>query len=572
MPALQLMQKNLEKLSVSAPADRWSDSYSIVILVVLTVGIMFLSQPFGNFPTNDDWLYAEAVRSCVQSGQLCIPGSNAFDFIPIYLGIFVCHITTFSHEVLRSCTAIFHLVGILGLYFTLRTLALSPSSSTLFSSVYAFNPLLLNLSLSFMTDVPALSVMNWSLFGLVKGAQTRESKFFLLSTLMMTFAMSVRQSALILWPALLICAIVSLRTKDRFFFLFFQAIPILAFFCLQSWLADHLQIELGQASYSHTVFSSLLNADLYGKVSSMLAVSMIYVGLFVLPISISLCAGIFRRRNALFICLASLGTILITLVPLLSKLVKSQLMPYSANLFFPPMVGTYCLVGGTTKWSLKHLAEFTVFCDVVAGIGTFVILYGFLSLTKTRNQWLSFVAPVLMCVAAGLVVQLNAMNLDRYYLIALSPVLCCMAVFWTELSPPRKSIWIASAFTALMALYACAGVADNFGFMRAEHEALRYLQENGIEKKRIDAGPVFAFLNGGERFYVTCLPGTGWPLKMRGDNNRFYFRWWPVMGEDYIVATICLPGYHEIRRFTYWSPVSWKHRYVLITKSDAIKG
>lgn len=553
-------------------ADRRKVPAPFLVMLLATIFFWLLASPFGNFSTNDDWLFAAAVQSLVEKNSLLIPGSNAFNFIPIYMGAAVCKLVGFSHETLRFVTVSFHLLGVLGLYQTVRKLGCDSMSSATLSSTYALNPLLFNLSASFMTDVPALALSNWALYAVVSGLRDNKFRSFLLAVLFVTLSMSVRQTGLVLIPVILISGAISLKTwQDRGLLVVAQLIPLLSYVCLLSWLNSHVQIETGYSNYSSLLLKSILSSSVIWSFVSVLAGATAYFALFLFPISVPLFAAQFHRKpNKLFL-LSTLVAVLVSSVPLVQKYMHHEFMPYAANLFCPPFVGTYCLVGAPMTWNVSNLSQFTLGCILIAFITMAVLVYStLLSRTHTNSQSNRiFAFTLLSCIFVGIGLQVSTMNLDRYYLIGVGPLLCCLGLVWSACKPAKSLICVAIVLNVALGLYATLACADYFSFMRAQHQAIAFLEEHKVDKMRYDAGPVHAFLNGGERIYVTCKP-QGWPTKMRGKDSRHYLRWWPVLGEDFIVSTSnFLYNYHAVKQIKYWSSLSFRNRSIFVLQADA---
>ncbi|MBX9690556.1 MAG: glycosyltransferase family 39 protein, partial [Candidatus Obscuribacterales bacterium] len=341
-----------------------SDLRLMLLLVLCSVFITCVIGPSGNFPTNDDWLYAAAVKSLVVSGRFSIPGSNAFDFVPIYSGAFLCGFVGFSFEVLRWLTVVFHCAGILGLYSVLREMTIKPWTAAFLTSVYAFNPFMINLSLSFMSDVPALSFSNWAFFFSVRAVKNRELPSFILADIIWTLAMSVRQSSIIFLPATLIMGILLLKgRRQKLVLLASVLIPIVVYYLLQCWLINASTAD----KTTYFQFVNLLTASVLSfcnlPILDVLAKGACYIGLFLFPITVPLLMVLIRGGSFLSAAVIFLIAVIFC-IPLINAQAHGSFMPYSLNLFMPPILGSYCIVGSVGVWKEQHLQTFTYFCDL----------------------------------------------------------------------------------------------------------------------------------------------------------------------------------------------------------------
>src|SRR5712691_5267918 len=108
-----------ERARVRAPGQ-WLLSPPVV-LVSAIVALLALVPAAGEFPINDDWLYARAVQSLVERGQLWLPpwGASSFVLQALWGGLFA-GLFGFSHTALRLSTLVLSVAGVLGFYILLR--------------------------------------------------------------------------------------------------------------------------------------------------------------------------------------------------------------------------------------------------------------------------------------------------------------------------------------------------------------------------------------------------------------------------------------------------------------------
>jgi 4-amino-4-deoxy-L-arabinose transferase-like glycosyltransferase len=125
--------------------------------------LVILVPPVGEFPIDDDWVYASVVKSLLETGQLEIPIWAATSIVlQAYWGALFTQIFGFSHIALRMSTLVLALAGVMGCYVLLREL-LGARRALVGALLLLFNPLYVFLSYSFMTDVPYLSLQLWAL-------------------------------------------------------------------------------------------------------------------------------------------------------------------------------------------------------------------------------------------------------------------------------------------------------------------------------------------------------------------------------------------------------------------------
>ena len=159
------------------PERRWRrDAISIAAVGGLWVAVVLAVDPRGRFPLNDDWCWAEAVRTLLTRGEIRLVdlGSPAL-LTQILWGAAFAAIFGFSFEVLRASTIVLGLVALLSLRGIARELGAGPASASLAAIALLATPLFVVLGHTFMTDVPFLGFSLASVWLLLRGFE-RESK------------------------------------------------------------------------------------------------------------------------------------------------------------------------------------------------------------------------------------------------------------------------------------------------------------------------------------------------------------------------------------------------------------
>lgn len=612
------MPRVLEKSQVSATAApnkelrRTKDSH----LPFLLVCVAFLAigagiSLTGEFPINDDYIYTWSVRHLLETGQFKIPGTVASSIFPIYSGAGICALAGgFSYGILRVLSFIFGLAGGLGLYLALRQIGLRNRDAAIFSAVYLLNPLFVNVNFGFMTDVPALALNNWFLYFGLRLAKVRSAgKGLDWSALcgafvVVSLAVASRQTVLALLPAALVLACrPGLTAVARVAIVTALAIwPALFYKMLEPIVlgaCDYLVSYNGYKQFFANVLLSLVKTPVAGftvlfeqaaKVSS-------YIGLFCLPISIPMViSALFIRRSTLKFWLPAFVIVSgLIVLPVSGLLAKHCLMPMSENLFSPPAVGTYCILsGGVPGWSHGSKLGLTYFAALAASGLVSLLLLALLPLrrffastdassgtSKVRvaakffrplisiapSTW--FVTVAAVCSLGLLVVQTTVMNLDRYYLFALGPVLLLLALVWRKLGTARLRL-VAAVFCTIMFVYSYITALDCMSFQRERWNALEYLVSCGVPPLTIDGGPEFNYgynmrLCEGYRMDKEVF---GWPDSWRGGHPRNQWRWWPISGEKYIVSGSKMEDYSVVRTFPYFSPLKWRNRDIYVLRAN----
>ncbi|MBX9686665.1 MAG: hypothetical protein K2X27_08180, partial [Candidatus Obscuribacterales bacterium] len=157
--------------------------------------------------------------------------------------------------------------------------------------------------------------------------------------------------------------------------------------------------------------------------------------------------------------------------------------------------------------------------------------------------------------------QLKVSNFDRYYLLALAAFILLCAPMCSKFS--SKLLVIGLILNSCFAVYGTIACMDVMNFNRAQSMATQRLLNEGIRAEAIDGGPAFVLPIGGKIFSSTFKQGVGWPDSMRGKGERCKLRWWPILGENYIISTREIKDYKVVHRDYYWSPLRWRRQAIL---------
>lgn len=176
-----------------------SDVVSLALLSALWIVMSALANPIGDFPLNDDWVYALGVKSILQTGRFEMPvlaGANVF--AQAYWGALFCLPFGFSFTALRFSTLALGGVGIIALYLLLREIGGSRSIALIGGFTLAVNPLYFGLAHTFMTDVPFLALVITALWLFVRGIRREEAISLSAGIMIALLAILIRQFALLL--------------------------------------------------------------------------------------------------------------------------------------------------------------------------------------------------------------------------------------------------------------------------------------------------------------------------------------------------------------------------------------
>lgn len=139
-------------------------------LFVAAALALFLSFNFsGDYAVNDDWGYPTPVRWWVVDRQLSLTHWQSMPLISqLFLGVAWAEVFGFRQGALRQLSLVLALTTCAAVFACARALALPDSICLLCALLPLASPLFVDLSYSFMTDVPAAALAALSLLFLIR--------------------------------------------------------------------------------------------------------------------------------------------------------------------------------------------------------------------------------------------------------------------------------------------------------------------------------------------------------------------------------------------------------------------
>jgi hypothetical protein len=514
------------------PGAKSGAARAVVILVLIFVATLLVTNPLGNFPLNDDWSYGQAVRNFVDGGGYRLLNWTSMPLLTQVLwGSLFCMPGGFSFTALRFSTLSLSLVALLLLMLLARAAGERRFSLLLLLPLALFaNPVWLNLSNTFMTDVPFIAFTLGSLLLLFLGTERRNGLLLGLGVALAVLAALLRQTGLLLPIAFGIGYLSSRRTTPGrvLFPVGFFALTAVAFVVYTHWLA----VTGGLPSAYNTQASQTLAVIEAGlpvvarHMGGSLLVTFTYLGIFILPFGLLFLSPVAWKRLLLFALIAA-GLLAL------------------GRVLHVGFAGNILSDRGTGPFTLPHSDRFAAFSGSrmsVAAFGCLALAGGALLLEllyrTIRNAFLYFMSTSLV------------QQLDRYVLFYL-PLLTVPAIIELRRLPPARAAVTASfVAVALYAVFSLSAVHDYLGWSRVRWQAVHHLMtDEGMPPSRIDAGFEFNGMYNYAENYVRT-PGRS--------------HWW-TEDPEYLVAFDTMDGYRVLNDYpvSAWLPLGITHVYTL---------
>lgn len=540
------------------------------IFVLLGLGgwslLILLTNPSGAFPLNDDWSYSRAVETLVNHGRLQFTDFTSMTLIAqVAWGALFCLPFGFSFLALRLSTLTLGAVGILATYLLVREVRADRRTAALAASIVAFNPLYFSLSFTFMTDVPFLAISMLSLLFFVRSFRTEATHDILAGYAFATVAILIRQNGAILPVAFALVYLFKHRISRRG--IQYGLVPLAIELALVGAYPLIIDYMIGLPFYyisARGVYGALADGlagdwtHVLTVIGETLMVETLYLGLFVLPLTIVLIGWVprtlFGRRKPWRLWAGAALTVTLGAV----VLALGRVMPLSGNVLYDLGLGPP-LLRDTYALGLPHLPqaprEFWLAVTVAAVIGGVPLVltiltvgYRAVSTVTSIGQKLEPAILLVSIVAIGHLVNTAVTTtspsyslFDRYFIFALVPAM--MLLVHQQPRPPGSELrarWAtAIALTLAYGVFAVGATHDYLAWNRERWDAARDLLRRGIPAEQINGG--FEF-NGWYRFDEEHLEESLQSAWSRGDG--------------YMLAFGPVNGYEELRRYHYsrWMP------------------
>lgn len=542
-----------------------------LIITILFCVALFLVNPMGDFPLNDDWSYGIAVKRFLEEGSYYPTVWTSMSLISQVLwGAAVASVFGFSFEVLRFSTLILSLLAIFGIYLIVRYLKQPSWLALLISLTVAFNPIYFALSNTFMTDVPFMAFSVMAILFFVRNLQNNHRGNLLAGTAFTIIAVLCRQNALFIPLAFAISLLYKNGINKASVLKAFipLALSLTALFAFQYWLertgkmpslygkqiGDLLQVVSSPALWPQSL-------GLNG------AISILYIGLFLLPVLVVL-----SFTNRAVIPWLSKVIFPLAIISTLIMAYAGRLMPVRNSILNSSGIGPLTL-HDTYLLGMPHVPElpdiYWMVISLVSVIGAGLLIWFFLPLfialslniykAVRRKRWPEGDHSITLFFLAGALIYFAPLAFlgfyDRYLLMLMVLLAFTLISFMGRLNLPVLKVMPVAGFIILpMALFTIAATHDYFSWNRARWDALRSFSEtNNVPPSKINGG--FEY-NGYSLFY----------------NKEFTDvtddQWWEEEDDLYMLAFGNLPDYEVVDYYPY---KSWLPPYtgkILILKEE----
>ncbi len=535
---------------------------AVVAAYAATVALL----PRVDVPVGDDWVYARTVERFLDGHGFHILDATVVTLVGQALwGAAVTSVLGFSYVTLRLSTLALAALGAVALFGLCRTLGAGRPWSAVAAAAWLFNPLAYVLANSFMSDAAyaGLLVTATLLYGRGLGGPREVPRLVLAGSAVAAAAFLFRQQGALVPVAVAAFVLVTGRARfDRAGMAVLArvaAVPAGVAVAYAGWLRLVHGVPSSQALFTEEL-GLVWRSGTPLLLLQLVVVTVVYCGLFVLPVAMAalgrlpaLIRSLPRRGWWVTAPVAGIGV-----AGVIGFAVAGRLMPYVPQYLAEWGLGPADLSGGRPpvagRWAFGVLTMVAAVSVVVAAVavGRRAADGG-----PGRGRGVAgLVLAVLVGQAVGVLPPtfhfqnpvpgaILTITLDRY-LLPMLPLVLALAVW--AIAPLRLPAWPAWAVTGVIGVVAVAGTHDFLVFQRSTWDLAADTAAAGVDLHQLDGGAQWD----GVHLYQD---GVEVP-EPRADRP-----WWINLfawtdDATYVVSTVPLPGYEEVRRVPYdaWLP------------------
>ncbi len=532
-----------------------------------------LINPIGNFPLNDDWAYAKDVQNLVLYNKFELSNWQVIPLLTqIIYGYLVCIPFGFSFTVLRFSTIIISAIGIFFSYKIAIKASVNKNIAAISAAIIAFNPIYLQLTNTFMSDVPFLTMSIIASFYFIQFEKKEKPVDFFWAVLFTCLALMSRQIGIVISIAFCLSWLLLKKRNLKNFFIAFSPILVSLFFLFtyQHIIAHFDKLPIGYNFQFFMLIDAVLHPtfEILKKVAFYLITASIGLGIFITPIILPLIKtflkkNIFSKAESITLLAISTTYFLIIIVKLY---LTNYYIPFSGNIIYSFGLGPV-IMPDAISYALTTMNGIEKFVWIsLTIIGTVSILF-FIAIIidvlkrmkqrkynffqKTPFQFVFFSGIIILYIVPLSFIYIS----DRYLIFVLVFLIYILSAYIPLIDNTQflkfYSYRIVLFFLPIL-LFSIAATHDYLAWNKARWHALNYLvYEQKISPKEIDGG--FEF----NAWYLFDFS------KYHPEINK---KWWWVEKDNYLVTMSLVKGTSLIKKYNYYKWLSLKESYVFITK------
>ena len=557
----------------------------LLITLLWCIGTIIVN-PVGEFPIIDDELYVPAVKTLLETGHYRPPEATmTFITNELWGALFSLPVGA-SFTTLRLSTLCASLLGLFGTYTLVRDIGQPRWICWVATLTLAFNPAYYAMSHSFMTDVLFAVLCIWSAIFYARSLRAGSDLQIVLGTVIALAATLSRQIGIAV-PAAFAVAVI-LRRGITWQTMLRAVIPVgicssalvgfYRFLAVSGRLPATYDLYTNQAISTFSHFQTLFTTPI-----SNFYCTVVYLGLFLLPVLLCTIGGLYRSgTKGVYAVAVTTAAIVLVGAVVRTHIGSSDFMPLpEGHLLRPSGVGLLWLRGADHVPSLPE--AFWVCVTTLAFIGAGLLIFQMSvwgvavvrsRLQRSRISETEIVTLFLLTCGIILAAPYIGIRTTDRYLISCLPMLAAGILGLSAGSPEtvksgvgRPLCYVVSGLLATCCIFTVVGTRDYLAWHRVSAQASRDLMEaNHALAESIDGGTEFDFLYPAPSSREEVLARLDKVVRSR---TQYFFTQrireqfaviiamgWRPPSPQYLIAFAPSPGYRVIREYAYdnWMP------------------
>ncbi|WP_034061040.1 glycosyltransferase family 39 protein [Lacinutrix jangbogonensis] len=523
---------------------KYQDPFAVILLWLL---IIIIINPIGDFPLNDDWCYGKTVKTLYEDGYLKLYNWGEMTLVGhVYYGYLFTKIFGFSFTVLRYSTLLLAVLSSIGLLKIFRVIEL-PKTLGLFGVLLCvFNPVFLELSFTYMTDIPFYTLSVFVYYFFIKHIKTKVSKYLFFAFMFCVLAYTIRQLAIVYPLSFMLYSIAVGPFKLRP--ILKSILPFLLFFIFALLFDFTLSyFEISQERYN-SKFYLLLNKLFHFNKSQLIystcltLTSLAYLGFFLSPVLFFRLKTLPKNYIRIFVPIYTITSFYILYS-------YNYILPSLDNIWIDFGVGPFTLYyedAHFTQTPKPLVSAYLYYILTLVGvIASSVILHDIYKTIRNLKQKVESNSIQTFTLVFAIVYVFPFLLVGVYdrYLLILYPLTIVFVLNNFKQNINTKNKIYAVPFLGLLMWFSVSATHDYLSWNRARWEVLNTLIDKGVPTHKIYGGVEFItwyhYSDENKRFWEEVKPVYALVANKTINYNIVqtikYSRWLPGKGELYLI-------------------------------------
>ncbi|MFT5251162.1 MAG: hypothetical protein ACI87N_000134 [Flavobacteriales bacterium] len=516
-------------------------------LLLFWVLLILIINPIGDFPLNDDWCYGKSVKTLYEEGYLKLYNWGEMTLVGhVFYGYLFTKVFGFSFTVLRCSTLLLAVLSSIGLFKIFRLVECSNGISVFGVLLCILNPVFLELSFTYMTDISFYTATIFLYYFYIKHIKTNTKKYLVYALIVCAMAYSIRQLAIVYPLSFMLYSIAvgpfKLKPilKSTVSFSVFLLFALLFDFTLSYF---HISQERYNSKF-YLLIDKLFHFDKSQLIytTCLALTSLAYLGFFLSPILFFRLKSLPKNYIRIFIPIY-------TLISFGILYRYNYILPSLDNIWIDFGVGPFTLYykeAHFTKTPEPLVSIYIYYLITLIGILAssvilyycYKIIYDFKHKSQSKNvKTFTFVFAILYLLPF-LIVGIY----DRYLLI-LYPLAVILVLYRFKDRIPAINKFYAVSFLGILMWFSVSATHDYLSWNRARWQVLNALIDKGVPTHKIYGGAEFItwyhFKDENKNFWEDVKPVYALVAKKKIGHNIIetvqYSRWLFGKGELYLI-------------------------------------